>query len=132
VSAEARPAIFRSVLRGLRLRCPRCGAGRLFGRGYRLRERCGACGLVYAPYAEDTWAMMYFSTAGLTGVVVIGLIVARPSNLMLGRATLAACALAVIVLSLPFRKGAAIAVNWLVATRSGGHSANVSSDGPDC
>jgi uncharacterized protein (DUF983 family) len=127
--AVARPAIFRTVLRGARLRCPRCGGGKLFAGGYHLRERCDACGLRYAPYAADTWAMMYFSTAGLTGLVVVGLIVARPRNLLAGRLALAAVALAVIVLSLPFRKGAAIALNWLVSIRAGGDG--VSSDGSD-
>ena len=89
----------------------------MFRRGYVLRERCDACGLDLARYGHDTWAMIYFSTAGLTGAVVIGLIVARPENPLLGRFVLGAIALAVIVLSLPFRKGAAIALNWLIATR---------------
>jgi uncharacterized protein (DUF983 family) len=104
------------------MRCPRCGRGRLFARGYRLRERCQACGLALGRYAHDTWAMMYFSTAGLTGVVLIGLIVARPHNRPLGRVVLGTAALTLIVLSLPFRKGVAIAVNWLVETRSGANT----------
>ena len=28
------------TLRGLRRRCPRCGAGRLFARWFRMAERC--------------------------------------------------------------------------------------------
>ena len=56
--ARERPAIFPALLRGLRLRCPRCGGAPLFVRGYRLRERCERCGLGFAPYAEDTWAMI--------------------------------------------------------------------------
>jgi uncharacterized protein (DUF983 family) len=99
----------------------------MFRRGYVLRERCDACGLDLARYGHDTWAMIYFSTAGLTGAVVIGLIVARPQNLMLGRFVLGAIALAVIVLTLPFRKGAAIALNWLIATRAGGDGDDVPS-----
>ena len=111
--ARERPAIFPALLRGLRLRCPRCGGAPLFVRGYRLRERCERCGLGFAPYAEDTWAMIYFSTAGLTGLVVIGLWSA-------------------IVVSLPFRKGAAIALNWLISTRGGVEPGRVPSDPPDC
>jgi len=41
---------------------------------------------------------------------------------------LGAIALAAIVLTLPFRKGAAIAVNWLITTRSGGDGGDVPSD----
>jgi uncharacterized protein (DUF983 family) len=104
----------------------------MFARGLALRERCEVCGLDLARYGHDTWAMIYFSTAGLTGVVVIGLIVARPQNLMLGRFALGAIALAVIVLTLPFRKGAAIALNWLIATRGGAEDADVPSDRHGC
>jgi len=81
-------------------------------------ERCSACGLQYAPYSHDTWAMIYFSTAGLTGAVLVLLIVVRPGNLLLGRVAIGAIALLVIVISLPFRKGAAIAINWLIAART--------------
>lgn len=126
-----RPPVVRSLLRGLARRCPRCGRGRMFTRGYVLRGRCDACNLDLARYGHDTWALIYFSTAGLTGAVVIGLIVARPQNLMLGRFVLGAIALAVIVVTLPFRKGAAIAVNWLIATRSGGDGGDVPSDRHD-
>ena len=33
--------------RGLRLRCPRCGVGRVFDGVYRVAPRCPACGLVF-------------------------------------------------------------------------------------
>jgi uncharacterized protein (DUF983 family) len=132
VPVDERTAIMRTILRGLRTRCPRCGRGPLFAGRYRLRERCAQCGLAFGPYAADTWAMIYFSTAGLTGVVVVGLILARPANLMLGRVALGAVALALIVASLPFRKGAAIALNWLIAARAGPESDGVSSDPHDC
>ena len=58
----------------------------------------------------------------LTGAVLVLLIVVRPGNLMLGRVAIGAIALLVIVVSLPFRKGAAIAVNWLVAARTDPHA----------
>jgi uncharacterized protein (DUF983 family) len=37
----------RVVARGLRLRCPRCGGGRVFDGPFRMRARCAACGLTY-------------------------------------------------------------------------------------
>ena len=95
------------------MRCPRCGNGRLFTRGFRVLHACTACGLAYDRYAADTWAIMYLSTAGLTGVVVVTMIVVRPANLLLGRVGVVVIALALIVASLPLRKGVAIAINWL-------------------
>jgi uncharacterized protein (DUF983 family) len=120
-SVDRRPdrrLLFATLVRGLRMRCPRCGQGRLFTRAYRLRDACRACGLAYARYADDTWAMMYLSTAGLTGVVVVIMILVRPANLLLGRVGVVAIALTLIVASLPVRKGIAIAINWLVGLGS--------------
>lgn len=34
------------VWRGMRLRCPRCGQGRLFCGWFRMPERCACCGLL--------------------------------------------------------------------------------------
>ena len=65
--------------------------------------------------------MIYFSTAGLTGAVLVLLIVLRPAKLLLGRVAIGLVAIVVIVVSLPFRKGAAIALNWLIASRSDPH-----------
>jgi uncharacterized protein (DUF983 family) len=129
--AQQRPPVLTALLRGSRTRCPRCGQGRLFARYYALRDRCETCGLDLARYAHDTWAMVYFSTAALTGLVVIALIVARPRNLLLGRFMLGTVALAVIVASLPCRKGAAIAANWLIASRDGTDGADTASDRSD-
>jgi uncharacterized protein (DUF983 family) len=36
---------WRTVGRGLRLRCPRCGEGRLFGGLFKMVDRCPSCGL---------------------------------------------------------------------------------------
>src|SRR5262245_38355794 len=41
VSGES---VGRVLLRGLRLRCPACGVGRLFERGVHGASRCSACG----------------------------------------------------------------------------------------
>ncbi len=63
---------------------------------------------------HDTWAMIYLSTAAMTGLVLIGVIAVRPANHALGRLGLAVMAFVVIVASLPSRKGMAIAVNYLI------------------
>ncbi len=41
------PRLRRVVARGLRLRCPRCGAGRIFAGRFRIHQRCPACQLVF-------------------------------------------------------------------------------------
>ena len=56
---------------------------------------------------------MYVSTAGLTGLIVFGMIYLRPVDVLLGRWTVFAIALTMIPLSLPFRKGLAVAINYL-------------------
>lgn len=109
----------RTVLRGMRMRCPRCGVGRIFESFFRLRPTCDRCELDVARRSADTWAPMYLSTAGLTGVVIVGMLLLRPANLVLGRFTLAAAATAAIVLTLPPRKGAAIALNYFVEIKTG-------------
>ncbi len=50
--------------RGIRLRCPRCGVGKLFRHGYQMYESCGACGWVFER-EEGYW----------TGAIAVNLIV---------------------------------------------------------
>lgn len=112
-------SLLATLLRGLRGRCPRCGRGRLFDRRYRLRGTCDECQLHLESLGADTWALMYLSTAGLTGVVVVAMLVIRPESLLLGRAALATAATVAIVCSVPARKGAAVSLNYFIETRAG-------------
>jgi uncharacterized protein (DUF983 family) len=41
------PRVSTVLARAIRLRCPRCGQGRLYARWFRMHERCGVCGLLY-------------------------------------------------------------------------------------
>ena len=103
-----------TLMRGMRRRCPRCGEGRLYDGWMKLRETCEACGLVYQSDAGETWAFVYLSTAGVTGVIVIGMLLIRPKSLLVGKALLITVATAAIVWTLPYRKGIAIALAyWL-------------------
>lgn len=40
---QPRGSLPKILLRSLRLRCPRCGLGRLYARWFRMHARCGAC-----------------------------------------------------------------------------------------
>ncbi|HET9110855.1 MAG TPA: DUF983 domain-containing protein [Ktedonobacterales bacterium] len=50
--------------RGLMLRCPRCGVGKLYRRGYQMYDTCGSCGWVFER-EEGYW----------TGAIAVNLVV---------------------------------------------------------
>lgn len=47
------------LARAWRLRCPRCGTGRLFASRFRLAENCGDCALVYRRESGAMTGQMY-------------------------------------------------------------------------
>jgi uncharacterized protein (DUF983 family) len=106
-----------TLLRGLRRRCPRCGEGPLFRGWNRLRESCPVCGLRYEERSGDTWFFMYMTTAGLTGVLVVLMFLVHPRVVWLGQLAVLAAAIVVIGLSIPYRKGVAVALDYLVERR---------------
>jgi uncharacterized protein (DUF983 family) len=61
----------RIVGRGLRLRCPRCGQGRLFEGPFRMGARCPVCGLVFEREAGYFVGAIYLNY-GMTTVLTIG------------------------------------------------------------
>lgn len=114
-----RRSIRQAIARGLRKRCPRCGEGPLFAGWNRLRERCPVCGLVYEPGTGDSWFFMYMTTAGMTGVLVVAMFLIRPAVLWVGQVIVVLVGLAVMGLSLPYRKGIAVAIDYLIDRQAG-------------
>jgi uncharacterized protein (DUF983 family) len=110
--------MLRMLVRGAFWRCPRCGEGLLYEWFYKLRDRCTHCDLDFGRRAEDTWALIYLTTAGMTGAVIGGMLIFRPLNMVIGRTVLAFVALALIVFTLPSRKGFAIAFNYYIDLNS--------------
>lgn len=100
--------------RGLRKRCPQCGVGKLFESWYTVHDSCKHCRLDFVANQANTWAFMYISTACLTGLIVGGMVFFPPENLFLGRTTIVVLAISFIVLTLPYRKGVAMACEYLV------------------
>ncbi len=52
-----------ALARGIRLRCPACGAGRLFTSYYTVRERCAGCGLRFEREAGYWLGAMWIALA---------------------------------------------------------------------
>ena len=57
---------------------------------------------------------MYMSTAGLTGLLVVTMFLLRPRVLWIGQLLVCLAAVALIGLSLPYRKGIAVALDYLL------------------
>ena len=100
--------------RALRLRCPRCGEGRIFRRilTYSEYRSCPRCELPYDPRGESL-AFMYVSTAFLTGLMVVVMLLMHPETIASGRLVVIPIALALYLFTLPTRKALAIALNYL-------------------
>ena len=101
------------LLRGLRRLCPRCGNGRMFESWHQLATRCSHCGLRFDLREGNSWWFMYYSTALFTGFIILAMLRIRPQNLWLGRTLVLVAAVAFIVGSLPYRKGLALAIDYL-------------------
>ena len=63
MSARDSTAWWATFLRAWRGRCPRCGAGLLFARRFRLAPSCSGCGLVYRREQGAMTGQMYLSAA---------------------------------------------------------------------
>ena len=120
VIAPSRPPFLQTLLRGLRQRCPRCGKAPLFAGWNRLHETCPVCGLEFERRVGDTWFFMYMTTAGLTGSLVVAMFLIRPRVIWVGQILVALAAVAIIGLTLPHRKGLAVAIDyWIEGDREG-------------
>lgn len=100
--------------RGLSLRCPACGQGRLFSRFLKVNPHCPACGSDNANYPADD-APPYI-TLMLVGHIVVPLAFvmdqgwAPPLWLMMAFWLPLTTALTLTIL--PFAKGAVIGIAW--------------------
>ena len=107
--------------RGLKRRCPQCGRGKLFVGWWQLDDSCSYCGLKLASRESDTWAFMYLSTAFITGIFILSMLMVLPKSLWVGRFAVAVAALFLFVISAPYRKGLAIAFDYLIELRWNNH-----------
>ncbi len=57
---------------GLRLRCPRCGAGPLYARPFRMHSNCGQCGLQFEREQGYFVGAIYINYAATVAIAVPG------------------------------------------------------------
>ena len=57
---------------------------------------------------------MYMSTAGLTGLLVVTMFLLHPRVIWIGQIVVCLAAVALIGFSLPYRKGVAVALDYLI------------------
>jgi uncharacterized protein (DUF983 family) len=105
-----------TLSRGARGLCPRCGEGRLFTGWYNLRHRCHHCDLDFNSAQDNAWAFMYVTTAGLTGVIIVGMFLIAPRFVLAGQIFVGLAAVLFIVGTIPYRKGIAISIEYLIDT----------------
>lgn len=112
MAKESRIAL--GLRRGLRLRCPACGEGRLFARYLKVSQRCESCGADNAVYPSDD-APPYL-TIVLVGHLILPVIfwVDRSWSpaLWVQLAIWLPLITLITVAMLPFMKGAVIGIAW--------------------
>lgn len=79
----AKPTAGVLLKRGLLKRCPRCGAGRLYQRWFRMVERCPACGLRFERepgFFIGAYFINFAITEGLLFAVVMVFLFVKDAN----------------------------------------------------
>lgn len=99
------------VGRGFRRRCPRCGVGKTTA-GFRIRDKCGECGLVFEGKGGDQFGIMYLTTAVVTIAFFAFLITVHPKMGWPERLLFVGIGVSIMAVTLPLRKSIAIAIDY--------------------
>lgn len=129
-SPPVKPSFGQVLRRGLRRRCPACGEGMLFDGFYELKPRCPECRLVYEPSAGDTWWMTYIGSASVAGLMMLVVFLIRPPEGVLDKAVYLTAGLAILIGTLPHRKGLAVAIDFFTRDWSPLAAAEAKPSGP--
>lgn len=105
------------IRRCVQLLCPQCGKGHLYVRWNILRERCTICGCTLQRREEEGWFFIYITTAGLTGIVVVVMLLIDVPDIFLGQIGVLAAWFVIILLTLPIRKAIAIGLDYYIEQR---------------
>ena len=108
-----------SVLwRGFKKICPQCGRGKIFKNWFTLNEKCSFCECEFQSREDDTYFFMYMSTGFLTGLFIVAMFFVVPSNIRFGKLILLLSSLFFFILTHPYRKGLAVAIDYYVDNKS--------------
>jgi len=118
MSHPGNPDLLTVLKRGLRARCPQCGESKIFSGWNKLVDECPVCGCGLERRGGGSWFFTYMSTAFLTGIIVVFMLLFRMPSLILQIAVVVAAWFLLILLTLPIRKSIAIAIDYLVDIRS--------------
>ena len=117
---------WRAILSGLRMRCPSCGEGRLFGRYLKVRDVCPGCSETLHHHRADD-APAYF-TILIVGHVVVGAILpverAFAPPLWLHAALWLPLTLVMALALLPCIKGSIVGLQWALYMHGFGGTAD--------
>lgn len=103
-----------AMWRGMRGKCPQCGAKTLFRKYLKISDTCTSCGLALSGHQADD-APPYFTIFIVGHIIVpVALVVERSYTPPLYVHALLFCLLAVLVslISLPMVKGAVVGLQW--------------------
>jgi uncharacterized protein (DUF983 family) len=116
-----------AVRRGFRLRCPRCGIGRMFGAYLKVVPTCGTCGLeLHLQRADD--APPYFTILLVGHIIVPGMLLLQTHvdpPAWVQYALWLPLALLLTLILLPRVKGALIGFQWARAMHGFGGEADM-------
>ena len=111
---EGEPPLGRSLWRGWRMRCPRCGEGRMLRAYLKVRDACPACGEpLHHARADDGPAYLTILVVGhlMAPAILFAYPAFRPSPLVTATVFSVAC-VALSLALLPRFKGVIVAVQW--------------------
>jgi len=112
--AERPPHIVRkAILWSIKLRCPRCGQGPTLKGFFAHRTQCPACGLIYVPDPVDHGMFMYFSTAAVTGLFLMGFFLIGFPVGGWARGLVGVSGLGIMVVTSPIRRSLGIGLIYL-------------------
>lgn len=117
MSSEEPTTLKQALARAVRLRCPRCGEGRVFASFSREHAACDSCALPFEDRSGKTWAFMYVTTAAFVGPFALMVLVLRFSGVPTPGLSVVAAFIVLLFASLPVRKSCAIALDYLVEER---------------
>jgi uncharacterized protein (DUF983 family) len=115
-TTAAAPPLAETLWKGARLRCPRCGEGKLFSSYLKRKDACDSCGESFVGLdADDGPAWL---TIGIVAHIIIPLLLVLERNGSLSYgvefAILAVVTIVATLLTLPVSKGVFIAALWRI------------------